>query len=90
MEKEKGVVEAVELTKVSAVAMFKASEEYNEALTLEVSKFYGEEFDLCKTQIKLRFPDLNIDDMKIDPDMAEDGVGDDDVDGSDFFGRPHG
>ena len=71
VEKEKGVIEAVQLAKVSAVAEFKASEEYSEALTLEASKFYGEGYDLCKKQIKLCFFDHDIDDMKIDPDLAE-------------------
>ena len=80
--KEKEVAEAVvEHAKMLAVTEFKASEEYGEALTLEASRYYGEGFDLCKKQIKLRFPDLDIDNMEIDPNLAEEGDGDGKVDG---------
>ncbi|XP_057496282.1 uncharacterized protein LOC130781195 [Actinidia eriantha] len=80
--KEKEVAEAVvEHAKMLAVTEFKASEEYGAALTLEASRYYGEGFDLCKKQIKLRFPDLDIDNMEIDPNLAEEGDDDGKVDG---------
>ncbi|GFZ19985.1 hypothetical protein Acr_28g0006900 [Actinidia rufa] len=83
-----GVIEAVELSKVSSIVELKAFEEYSEALTLEVSNFYGKEFNLCKKQIKLRFLDLDIDDKKIDPDLAEE-VDEGVVDGDAIWQRIH-
>ncbi|GFZ09947.1 hypothetical protein Acr_21g0005460 [Actinidia rufa] len=80
VEKENGVIEVVELAKVSTLVELKASEGYSEALTLEASKFYSEGFALCKKQIKLHFPNLNIDDLKIDLDLAEE-VDEGEVDG---------
>ena len=47
MGKEKEMAEAMELAKKSAIAEFKAFEEYWEALTLEASRIYSEGFDLC-------------------------------------------
>ena len=74
------MIEAVDLAKGSAVAEFKAFEEYSENLTLEASRIYGEGFDLCEKQITLHFPDLDIDDMEIDPDLAEE-IDEGEVDG---------
>ncbi|GFZ02208.1 hypothetical protein Acr_15g0008160 [Actinidia rufa] len=85
IEKEKGVVEEVEVAKVSMVTEFKDFEEYSKALTLEVSRFYGEGFDLCKKQIKLYFSNL---DIEIDPALAEGGAGDDNVDNDDILADP--
>ena len=36
---------------------------------------------MCKNQIKLHFPNLDIDHMEINPDLVEEGDGDDEVDG---------
>ncbi|GFZ03453.1 hypothetical protein Acr_16g0000770 [Actinidia rufa] len=44
-----------------------------EALIEEVSTYYYEGFDLCKKQIKLGFPNIDIDDMQVDLDLAEEG-----------------
>ncbi|GFZ12888.1 hypothetical protein Acr_23g0012730 [Actinidia rufa] len=74
--------------RVSVVTEFKASKEYNKVLTLKASRFYGEGFELCKKQIKLHFPDLDNDDMKIDPNLDEDGASDDDMDGDDILEDP--
>ena len=54
-----------------AVNEFKASVEYKEAVEKEDSSYFGEGFELCKKQVSLRFPDIDIEDMHIDPDRAE-------------------
>ena len=74
--KEKEVAKAVELAKMLAIIEFKAPGEHEEALVLEPSRYYGEGVDLCIKKIKLRFPDLDVDNMEIDPILAEEGDGD--------------
>ena len=59
------------LSKKFVVTEFKASKEYKEALIEVVLTYYGEEFDLCKNQIKFCIPHLDIDDIQIDPNLVK-------------------
>ncbi|GFS33729.1 hypothetical protein Acr_00g0030260 [Actinidia rufa] len=75
MEKfEKKVVELKgkeNLAKNLAVDEFKASKECKEAVEEETFLYFDEGFNLCKKYFSLRFPNLDIDDMEINPDLAK-------------------
>ncbi|GFZ03506.1 hypothetical protein Acr_16g0001300 [Actinidia rufa] len=67
------------LAKKLVVDEFKASKEYKEVVEEEVASYFGEGFDLCKKHVSLCFPDLDNEDIQINPDCA-DGDGDAEVD----------
>ena len=70
------------LAKKLAIDEFKASKEYKEVVEKEASSYFGEGFDQCKKQLKLRFLDLDIDDLMINSylvDGDEDEVDEDKV-----------
>ena len=48
------------LAKMSAIEEFKSLEDYKEAVEEETSSYFGEGFELCKNQIKLFHPKLDI------------------------------
>ena len=64
------------LAKKLTIDEFKAFDEYNEVMEEEASLYFDEGFDLCKKQLSLHFLDLDIEDMKIDPNLP---AGDDDA-----------
>ena len=59
------------LAKTSAIDEFKASEEYKEALEWAASSYFDEGFDLCKKQINILYPNLDIHDHYIDPNLVD-------------------
>ncbi|GFZ10862.1 peptidoglycan-binding LysM domain-containing protein [Actinidia rufa] len=63
-------MEMAELKK-KAIAEFKASDEFQEAVEFIASRYFGEGFDSCKRQISRFHPDLNIQSMGIDTDLLE-------------------
>ncbi|XP_057482144.1 uncharacterized protein LOC130769038 isoform X2 [Actinidia eriantha] len=62
--------EMAELKK-KAIAEFKASDEFQEAIEFIASRYFGEGFDFCKRQISRFHPDLDIQSMGIDADLLE-------------------
>ena len=71
---EKNVVELKRnevLAKTSTIEEFKASDDYKEAVEKLASSYFGEGFNLCKKQIGLLHPNLDIQDLQINPKLAE-------------------
>ena len=59
---------------MSAVEEFKSLDDFKEAMEKATSSYFGESFDLCKKQIGLLHPNLDIQDLQIDPDLVEEDV----------------
>ncbi|GFZ05189.1 hypothetical protein Acr_17g0007610 [Actinidia rufa] len=59
------------LAKKSSIEEYKSSDEFQEVVEQEASRYFGEGFDLCKKQINCLHPNLNIQDMGIDAELAE-------------------
>ena len=49
------------LAKKRAIEEFKFSDDFQEPVELTSSKYFGEDFDICKRQICYHHPDLSID-----------------------------
>ncbi|GFZ04407.1 hypothetical protein Acr_16g0010310 [Actinidia rufa] len=58
------------IAKMLAVDKFKASDEYKEIVEGAASSHFGEGFFLCKKQINLLYPDLDINDLQSDPNLV--------------------
>ena len=59
------------LVNTSSVDEFKAFDEYKKAVEGATSSYFSEGFDLCKKYINILHPDLDIHDLKIDPDLVD-------------------
>ena len=59
------------LTKTSAIDEFKALDDYKEVVEGVVSSNFSEGFNLGKKQISILYPDLDIQDLHIDPDLVD-------------------
>ncbi|XP_057464218.1 uncharacterized protein LOC130753999 [Actinidia eriantha] len=59
------------LAKKSAIEEYKSSDDFQEVVEQAASKYFGESFDLYKKQIGRLQPDLDIQDMGIDAELAE-------------------
>ncbi|GFY91662.1 hypothetical protein Acr_08g0000580 [Actinidia rufa] len=55
----------------SAVEEFKSSDDFKETMEKAASLYFGEGFDLCKKQIGFFYPNLDIQDLPIDPDLVK-------------------
>ncbi|GFZ21560.1 hypothetical protein Acr_29g0007220 [Actinidia rufa] len=60
------------LAKMLTAKEYKPSDDFQEALEKAASTYFGEGFDLCKKQIRLLHPYLDIQDLQIDPELVED------------------
>ena len=58
------------LTKMSAIEEYKSFDGFHEAVVQATSKYFGEGFDLCKKQIGLLHPELDIQSLEIDDELA--------------------
>ena len=58
------------LARKSAIEEYKPFNDFHEAVVQAASKYLGEEFDLCKKQIGLLYPELDIYGLKIDNELA--------------------
>ena len=54
---------------MSAIEDYKTSDDFQDAVEQEASKYFGEGFDLCKKHISLLYPKLNIPDIQINPEL---------------------
>ena len=56
-----------------AIEGFKSSEDFQEAIEMAASKYFGEGFDFCKRQLRRHHPDFGIDleGMGIEHDLLE-------------------
>ena len=61
------------LSKTLAIEEFKSSNDYKEAVEKATSSYFDESFDLCKKKIGLFQPNLDIQDLQIDPNLVEEG-----------------
>ena len=59
------------LSKTSAINEFKSLNEYKEAMEGAISSQFGKGFDLCKKQIGILHPNLDIKDLQINPNLVE-------------------
>ena len=55
--------------KKKAIEEHKSLDNFQEAVEFTASKYFGEGFDFCKSQIDCLHPDLDIQDMRIDAQM---------------------
>ena len=56
---------------MSEIEEFKSPNDYKEAVEKTASSYFGEGFDLCKKQIGLLHPNLDIQDLQINPNLVE-------------------
>ncbi|GFS37381.1 hypothetical protein Acr_00g0051650 [Actinidia rufa] len=61
----------VALAKESTVQEYKSLDDFHEAVEWAASKFYGEGFDMCKKQIGRLHPELDIQGLQIDAELAK-------------------
>ena len=59
------------LAKISVIDEFKSSDEYKNVMEWATSSYFGEGFELCKKQIGILHPNLDIQDLQIDPDLVD-------------------
>ncbi|GFY97721.1 hypothetical protein Acr_12g0002620 [Actinidia rufa] len=59
------------LAKTSMIEEFKSLYDFKEAVEGAASTYFGKGFDLCKKQIGLLHPSLDIQDLQIDLDLVE-------------------
>ncbi|GFZ01026.1 hypothetical protein Acr_14g0006610 [Actinidia rufa] len=59
------------LAKTSVIDEFKSLDEYMKVVEGAASSYFGEGFDLCKKQIGILHPNLDIQDLQIDPDLVD-------------------
>ncbi|GFS30442.1 hypothetical protein Acr_00g0011920 [Actinidia rufa] len=59
------------LTKSSIIYEFKSSDKYKEAVEEAVSSYFGEGFDVCNKQIGTLHPNLDIQDLQINPNLVD-------------------
>ena len=60
-----------DLSKESVVQEYKSSDDLQEAVEQVTSNYVGEGFDLCKKQIVHLHPELDIQNIQIDPELVE-------------------
>ena len=59
------------LAKKSAIEEFKSSDDFQEVVEQATSKYFGEGFDLCKKQVGCLHPKIDIQDMEINEELAQ-------------------
>ncbi|GFS31348.1 hypothetical protein Acr_00g0016870 [Actinidia rufa] len=59
------------LAKESAIKEYKFSNDFSEAVKKVAFTYFGEGFNLCKKQIGILHPNLNIQDFQIDPKLVK-------------------
>ncbi|GFZ18506.1 hypothetical protein Acr_27g0002450 [Actinidia rufa] len=69
------------LTKKSAIEEYKSSDDFQKVVEQAAFKYFGEGFDLCKKQIGSLHLDIDIQDMGIDAELAEEGEEDEEEQG---------
>ena len=59
-----------DLANKSAIEVYKSSGDFQEFEVQATSKYFGKGFDLCKKQVLRLHPELDIQDMEIDDELA--------------------
>ncbi|GFZ00196.1 hypothetical protein Acr_13g0015950 [Actinidia rufa] len=73
---EKEIVELKKkevLDKKFTIQEYKSFDDFQEEVKKAASKYFGDGFDLCKKQVGRFHPELNIEDLEIDDELAKEG-----------------